>query len=49
LLAAVHAVESVIDIEHDALRHLAELNAVLLDQRSPQTQQRPRVGQVFQP
>ncbi len=49
MLAAVHAVESVVDIEHDALRHLAERGTVLLDQRPPQSQQRPCVGQVFQP
>ena len=49
LLPAMHAVESIVDIEHDALRHLPERGAVLLDQRPPQAQQRPHVGQVFQP
>ena len=33
LLAAVHAVEGVVDIEHDAFGHLPERGAVLLDQR----------------
>jgi hypothetical protein len=49
LLGAVHAVEGIVDIEHDALGHLPERGAVLLDQRPPEAQQRPSVGQVFQP
>ena len=49
LLAAVHAVEGVVDIEHDALGHLPERGAVLLDQRPAEAQQRPHIRQVFQP
>ena len=49
LLAAVHAVEGVVDIEHDALGHLPERSAVLPDQRSAEAQQRPHIRQVFQP
>jgi hypothetical protein len=49
LLAAVHSVERVVDVEHDALRHGAERAAILLDERPPEAQQRPHVGQVFQP
>jgi hypothetical protein len=44
-LAAMHAVECVIDVEHDALRHLPERGTVLVDQRPAQAQQRPRLGQ----
>jgi hypothetical protein len=36
LLPAMHPVESVVDIEQDALRHLPERGAVLLDRRAPQ-------------
>ena len=49
LLAAMHPVEGVVDIEDDALGHPPERGAVLLDQRPAQAQQRPPVGQVFQP
>jgi hypothetical protein len=49
LLGAVPAVEGVVDIEDDALWHLPKRGAVLLDQRPPQAQQRPNIGQVFQP
>ena len=49
LLAAVHAVERVVDIEDDALWHRSERAAILLDQRPPEAQQRPPVRQVFQP
>ena len=49
LLPAMHAVEGIVDIEHDALGHLPERAAILLDQRPPEAQQRPPVGQVFQP
>jgi hypothetical protein len=44
LLAAVHAVECVVDIEHDALRHRSERAAVLLDERPAETQQGPCTG-----
>ena len=49
LLAAVHRIEGVIDIEDDALRHLAERAAVDVDQGPAQAQQRPRIRQVLQP
>jgi hypothetical protein len=49
LLAAMHAVEGVVDIEDDALRHHSERAAILLDERPPKAQQRPPVGEVFQP
>ena len=45
----MHPVESVVDIEHDALRHLTERGAVLVDQHPSEPQQRPHVGEVFQP
>ena len=41
LLAAMHAVEGVADFEHDALGHLPERGAILLDQRPAEAQQRP--------
>jgi hypothetical protein len=49
LLRPMNAVEGVVDIEDDALRHPSERGAVLLDQRPAQAQQRPNVRQVFQP
>jgi hypothetical protein len=49
LLVAMDAVEGVVDVEHDALRHLPERGAILVDQRPPEAQQRADVGQVFQP
>ena len=49
LLAAMHRIEGVVDVEHDPLRHLAERRAVKLDQSPAQAQQRPRIRQVFQP
>ena len=44
LLAAVHRVEGVVDIEHDALRHLAERAALDVDQGPAQAQQRATSG-----
>jgi len=49
LLAAMHPVEGVVDIEDDALRHPPERGVVLLDQRPAEAQQRPHIRQVFQP
>jgi len=49
LLAAVHGVERVVDIEHDAGRHAAEAVAVVVDHGPPHAQQGARVGQVFRP
>ena len=48
-LAAVHAIEGVVDVEHDTLRHLPEGGTVLVDQSPAQAHQRPGVGPVFQP
>ncbi len=41
LLAAMHAVEGVVDIKDDALWHLPKRGAVLLDQRPAQAQAAP--------
>ena len=49
LLAAVHRIKGVVDVEDDALRHLAERAAVDVDQSPAQAQQRPRIGQILQP
>ena len=49
LLTAVHPVERIVDIENDTLRHRPERATVLLDECSPQAQQRPQVGEIFQP
>jgi len=49
LLAAVHRIEGVVDIEDDALRHLPERAAVDIDQSPTQAQQCPRIRQVLQP
>jgi hypothetical protein len=38
LLAAMHSVEGVVDIEHDALGYPPERGAVLLDQRPAEAQ-----------
>src|SRR5205823_9696515 len=43
LLAAMHSVEGVVDIEDYALGHAPERGAVLLDQRPAEAQQRPPV------
>ena len=47
LLAAMHGIEGVIDIEHDAPRHLAEALAIVLDHGVPHAQQRTCIGQVL--
>ena len=49
LLAAVHRIEGVVDIEDDAPRHLAERATLGVDQGPAQAQQRPRIRQVLQP
>ena len=49
LLAAMHAVEGVINIQNNTLRHRSERAAILLDERPPKAQQRSSVGKVFQP
>ena len=48
LLTAVHPVERIVDIEHNALRHGTERAAELVNQGPPEAQQRPPIGQVFQ-
>ena len=48
LLAAMHRVERVVDIERDALGNLPERFAIKIDHGAPHAQQRASVGQVFQ-
>ena len=48
LLAAMHGVERLVDVEHDAAGHLAEAVAVMLDHGSPHAQQSTRIRQVLQ-
>jgi hypothetical protein len=48
LLAAMHAIEGVVGIEHDAQRHLPKRGAILFDKGLSEPQQSPPVGQVFQ-
>jgi len=49
LLAAVHRVEGVVDIEDDALRHVAERAAPDVHQGPAQAQQCPCIRQVLEP
>ena len=49
MLAAMHTVEGVVDIEDYALRHRSERAAILLDEGPPEAQQGPPVRKVFQP
>ena len=49
LLAAVHGVERVVDVEHDPARHLAEALAVVLHHGLPHAQQGVPVRQVLRP
>jgi len=49
LLAAVHPVLGVVNIEQDAPRHLVEAVAKQLDHRRHHAFERGRAGQVFQP
>ena len=48
LLAAVHRIEGVVDIQRDPPRHLAERGAVEIDQGTAEAQQRPRIRRVLQ-
>ena len=48
LLAAVHGVEGVIDVEHDPLGHLPEGRAVQVDHRPTHPQKRSHVRPVLQ-
>jgi hypothetical protein len=49
LLAAVDPVLGVVDVEHDAVRHLGEAVAEQLDHRRHHPLQRDRSGQVLEP
>jgi hypothetical protein len=49
LLTAMHLVLGVVDIEHDALRHLGEAVAEQLDHGSHHPLQRGGAGQVLKP
>ena len=49
LLAAVNPVLGVVDVEHDAARHLLEAVAEHLDHRRHHPLERGRAGQVLQP
>jgi hypothetical protein len=48
LLAAMHRVERIVDIECDAFGNLSEGLAIEIDHGAPHAQQRAGVGQVFQ-
>jgi hypothetical protein len=49
LLAAMHGVERVVDVEHDPFRHLPEGGAIEIDHGAAHTQQGARIRQVLQP
>jgi hypothetical protein len=49
LLAAVHPVLGVVDVEQNAARHLVEAVAEQIDHRCHHALERGRAGQVFQP
>ena len=49
LLAAMHGVKGVVDVEHDPLRHLPEGGAVEVDHRPAHRHQLAHAGQVLQP
>ena len=49
LLAAMHGVKSVVDVEDDPVWNLVEGLAIKIDHSVAHAQQRARVGQVFQP
>ena len=48
LLAAMHGIEGVVDIEHDARRRAAEAGAILVDHGTAHGQQGARIGQVLE-
>jgi len=48
LLAAMHGVEGVVDVERDAVRHPAEAVAIVIDHGPPHAQQGAGIGQIFQ-
>ncbi len=47
LLAAMHGVEGIVDVEHDTTRHLAETLAIVVNQGAPHAQQCVSVRQVL--
>ena len=47
LLATMHGVEGVVDVEHDAARHLAEALAIVVDHGAAHAQQGVPVRQVL--
>jgi hypothetical protein len=49
LLAAMHGVEGVVDIENDALGNLSKGLAIKIDHGAAHAQQGAYIGQVFQP
>ena len=48
LLAAMHGVEGVVDVERNAARHLAEAPTIVIDHGTAHTQQGAGIGQVLQ-
>ena len=48
LLAAMHGIERVVDVEHDARRHTAKTRAILVDHGTAHVQQRTPIGQVLE-
>jgi len=48
LLAAMHRIKSVVDVENDALGHLPKGLAVKIHHGAAHAQQRARIGQVFE-
>jgi len=48
LLAVMHSIERVIDVEHDAARHLTEALAIVVDHGTPHAQQSTCIRQVLQ-
>ena len=49
LLAAMHRVERVVDVERDPFGNLLEGFAIKIDHGAAHAQQRASIGQVFQP
>jgi len=45
LLSTMHGIEAVVDVQHDAARHLAEAIAVLIDHGAADAQQGARIRQ----
>src|SRR5258707_87404 len=43
LLAAMHGIEGIVDVEHDPFRHLLERLTIKIDHGTPHPQQRARI------